>query len=120
MFLCSDCSLCEDAIGSGEGFVSGVGGFVGIFLGYSLLQLPSLLQSALSFYRQCSSNVFRSDEEGKSSDGKLRYEIEKAINEHIRKLDLRKLQNITSKIPIEGKIPKTPKTGPSDESGSLN
>ena len=32
-----------------ESFVSGLGGFVGIFLGYSILQLPELLGSTISF-----------------------------------------------------------------------
>ena len=31
-----------------ESFVSGLGGFVGIFLGYSILQLPELLESVFS------------------------------------------------------------------------
>ena len=31
-----------------ESFVSGVGGFIGIFLGYSILQLPELLGSLTS------------------------------------------------------------------------
>ena len=32
-----------------ESFVSGVGGFIGIFLGYSILQIPELLASLTSF-----------------------------------------------------------------------
>ena len=32
-----------------ESFVSGIGGFVGIFLGYSTLQLPELLEIVPSF-----------------------------------------------------------------------
>ena len=34
-----------------ESFISGLGGFIGIFLGYSLLQVPVLLQSVLSCFR---------------------------------------------------------------------
>ena len=34
-----------------ESFLSGVGGFIGIFLGYSILQIPELLGSVLSFLR---------------------------------------------------------------------
>ena len=32
-----------------ESFVSGVGGFIGIFLGYSILQIPDLLELLPSF-----------------------------------------------------------------------
>ena len=34
-----------------ESFVSGVGGFIGIFLGYSLLQIPVLLECVISFFQ---------------------------------------------------------------------
>ena len=37
-----------------ESFVSGVGGFIGIFLGYSILQLPELLGLLASFVRNIS------------------------------------------------------------------
>ena len=32
-----------------ESFASGVGGFIGIFLGYSILQIPELMASLTSF-----------------------------------------------------------------------
>ena len=35
-----------------ETFLSGVGGFIGIFLGYSILQLPELMGSLTSFMSQ--------------------------------------------------------------------
>ena len=35
-----------------ESFVSGVGGFIGIFLGYSILQLPELLGLLTSLLRK--------------------------------------------------------------------
>ena len=33
-----------------ESFLSGVGGFIGIFLGYSLLQIPELLENCLGLF----------------------------------------------------------------------
>ena len=52
-----------------EGFLSGVGGFVGIFLGYSLLQLPSLLYNLFEFFRKFKNALFKNDAIAKQ-DGK--------------------------------------------------
>ena len=35
-----------------ESFISGMGGFIGIFLGYSLLQVPQLLMAVASWIRK--------------------------------------------------------------------
>ena len=40
-----------------ESFWSGVGGFVGIFLGYSIMQLPELLGSVLYFLRKMKNSI---------------------------------------------------------------
>lgn len=50
-----------------ENFWSGIGGFVGIFLGYSMMQIPELLEYIIL-------RIFR--EKCSSSEGKLKYNIE--------------------------------------------
>jgi hypothetical protein len=75
-----------------ESFLSGVGGFVGIFLGYSILQVPELLGSVLASLRNfkltgSNTNVVNSNEVKKRKRGQQKKVVQlQSVETRVRKL----------------------------------
>ena len=79
-----------------ESFLSGVGGFVGIFLGYSILQIPELLGSVFARLRKIKlmgsntngvkPNKVNKRKRGKQSKGRSNTSIQTQLNKMLKKL----------------------------------